>query len=511
MGRSAAVRGPGDGRAAQYPHRRLDLSRLQPRGDRGRCRRRGRPLGGDLPHQIRRDAARDLAGSTHGFGAGTQCRLDLRLGVRDRLFHGGARRRHHRTEPGGGARHGHRRARACPCRRGDRRARQPAGRAGRGADRELRAHRGHPILPRDRTRRALPHRGGGAAGQTDRAVRNRVMTVAAVSRPQYRPKLLLLAAAVVVLALLALLPPSIGLYQTQLLTYGLIAAIAALGFNLLLGYTGLLSFGHSAYFGVGAYTVALVVAHLGLRSMEEYLLIGIPVVAITSAIFGYISVRHTRIFFGILTLAISQVLYSLALKLYWVTGGSDGLRVPRPTLFLGLLNFSGSHGFQVFVRSYYYYVLGIFAVCVVLMWVIVHSPFGKALQAIRDNEVRARFIGLRIRRFRWIAFLVSGTFTGVAGILWVPLNGLTTPDVLYWTFSGEIVFTALLGGFRNFTGPIVGGIVFTYLKTYAVATTEYWQLLLGVVLVTLVLVLPTGIVGAISRAGQRLGRRNTMA
>ena len=98
--------------------------------------------------------------------------------------------------------------------------------------------------------------------------------------------------------------------------------------------------------------------------------------------------------------------------------------------------------------------------------------------------MRARFLGLRIRRFRWIAFLVSGTFTGLAGILWVPLNGLTTPDVLYWTFSGEIVFTALLGGFRNFTGPIVGGIVFTYLKTYAVATTEYWQLLLGVVLVT---------------------------
>jgi branched-chain amino acid transport system permease protein len=317
-------------------------------------------------------------------------------------------------------------------------------------------------------------------------------------------------AAVAILVLLAVIPSFTALYQVQLLTYGLIAAIAALGFNLLLGYTGLLSFGHSAYFGVGAYTVAFVVAHLGLRSMEEYLFIGIPVVATTSAIFGCICVRHTRIFFGILTLAISQVLYSLALKLYWVTGGSDGLRVPRPTLFLGLLNFSGAHGFQFFLESYYYYVLGIFVVCVVLMWVIVHSPFGKALQAIRDNEVRARFIGLRIRRFRWIAFLVSGTFTGVAGILWVPLNGLTTPDVLYWTFSGEIVFTALLGGFRNFTGPIVGGIVFTYLKTYAVATTEYWQLLLGVVLVTLVLVLPTGIVGAISRAGQRLGRRNAV-
>jgi branched-chain amino acid transport system permease protein len=314
----------------------------------------------------------------------------------------------------------------------------------------------------------------------------------------------LAAAMAPVLLLLILLPTFVEAYQIQLVTYGLIAAIAALGFNLLLGYTGLLSFGHSAYFGLGAYTVAFVVQRLGPHSMEFYILIGIPVVAIASALFGYVCVRHTRIFFGILTLAISQVVYSLALKLYCVTGGSDGLRVPRPALLLGLLNFSGPRGFQQFITSYYYYVLAIFVVCVVLMWVVVHSPFGKALQAIRDNEVRARFLGLRIRRFRWISFLVSGTFTGLAGILWVPLNGLTTPDVLYWTFSGEIVFSALLGGFRNFTGPIVGGIVFTYLKTYAVATTEYWQLLLGVVLVTLVLVLPTGIVGGLSTLGLRL-------
>ncbi len=330
--------------------------------------------------------------------------------------------------------------------------------------------------------------------------------------PSLRDRSVLRLAAVAALALLVLvlLPGFIGIYQAQLLIYGLIAGIAALGFNLLLGYTGLLSFGHSAYFGVGAYTVALIASRLGPHSMEFYILLGLPAVAMISAIFGYICVRHTRIFFGILTLAISQVIYSLALKLYWVTGGSDGLRVPRPTLLVGLLSFSGPRGFEQFVHSYYYYVLGIFVVCVVLMWLIVHSPFGKALQAIRDNEVRARFLGIRIRRFRWIAFLVSGTFTGLAGILWVPLEGLTTPDVLYWTFSGEIVFTALLGGFRNFTGPLVGGMVFTYLKTYAVATTEYWQLLLGIVLVVLVLVLPTGIVGALSLAGQRLSKRKPL-
>jgi branched-chain amino acid transport system permease protein len=330
-------------------------------------------------------------------------------------------------------------------------------------------------------------------------------------RVSYRPTLLLLAAAAVVLAALALLPSFVGLYQVQLLTYGLIAAVAALGFNLLLGYTGLLSFGHSAFFGIGAYTVAFLLRDAGIRSMELYILLGIPVAAILSALFGYICVRHTRIFFGILTLALSQVLWSLALKLYWTTGGTDGLRVPRPSLLAGYLTFTGAGAYQRFVHSYYYYVLGVFAICVVVMWVIVHSPFGKALQAIRDNETRAAFLGLRIRRFRWMAFLISGTFTGLAGILWVPLNGLTTPEVLYWTFSGEIVFTALLGGFRNFTGPIVGGIVFTYLKSYAVASTEYWQLLLGVVLVLLVMVLPTGIVGGLSALVAKLRRKEKSA
>ena len=164
----------------------------------------------------------------------------------------------------------------------------------------------------------------------------------------------LMAAAAAFLIVLILVPGYFGTYQVQLLIYGLIAAIAALGFNLLLGYTGLLSFGHSAYFGVGAYSVAFAVQYLGPHSMEFYLLVGIPAVAATSALFGYICVRHTQIFFGILTLAISQVIYSLAMKFYWVTGGSDGLRVPRPALLFGALSFSGPRGFQQFITSYYY-------------------------------------------------------------------------------------------------------------------------------------------------------------
>src|SRR5262249_23254830 len=162
------------------------------------------------------------------------------------------------------------------------------------------AHRGDTILPRDRARGALSHRGRGADGEADRPVRKRVMK-ADTNRISYRPKLMLAAAAVLVLVVLALLPPFFGLYSIQLLTYGLVAASAALGFNLLLGYTGLLSFGHSAFFGIGAYSVAFLLRDAGIHSMELYILIGIPIAAVTSALFGYICVRHTRIFFGILT------------------------------------------------------------------------------------------------------------------------------------------------------------------------------------------------------------------
>jgi branched-chain amino acid transport system permease protein len=307
-----------------------------------------------------------------------------------------------------------------------------------------------------------------------------------------------LAWAAPVLAALIALPFVVPPYQTVLLTYGLVFAIAALGFNLLLGYTGLLSFGHSAYFGMGAYAVAFIVKYAKLESMEAFLLGGVLASGAVAAVFGVLCVRYTKIFFGILTLALSQVLWSLAFKFFWVTGGSDGLRVPTPTLLGGAVR-AGSDKFEFLSHRYYFYVLAVFVVAVALMWVIVHSPFGKALQAIRDNETRAEFVGVQVRHYRWVAFLISGMFTGLAGALWVPLNGLTTPDILHWTFSGKIVFFTVLGGFQTFFGPIVGAVIFNYLETYAVGHTVYWQMVLGIVLVALVLVLPAGIVGTVRR------------
>jgi branched-chain amino acid transport system permease protein len=314
-----------------------------------------------------------------------------------------------------------------------------------------------------------------------------------------------LAYAVPVVIILLMLPYVVTPYQTILMSYGLIMAIAALGFNLLLGYTGLLSFGHSAYFGLGAYAVAFMVKYLHITSMELFLIGGLIATLLVTAVFGVICVRYTRIFFAILTMALSQVVWSLAFKFFWVTGGTDGLRIPTPMILNGLLTVP-KNKIAFLSNTYYYYVLIVFIIFVALMWVIVHSPFGQALQAIRDNETRAAFLGVRVRRARWIAFMISGGFTGVAGILWAPLNGLTTPDILYWPFSGEIVFLTVLGGFGTFVGPIVGAVAFNYLKTYAVGLTVYWQLLLGSVLIVLVLALPTGIIGTLGRLWMRIKR-----
>jgi branched-chain amino acid transport system permease protein len=314
-----------------------------------------------------------------------------------------------------------------------------------------------------------------------------------------------LAAAALVLIGLVAVPWLFSTFQTITVCYGLVFAIAALGYNLLLGYTGLLSFGHSAYFGMGAYTVALLVKYMEWTSMEAFVVAGVLGAGAVAALFGIVCVRYTRIFFGILTLALSQVLWSLALKLFWVTGGTDGLRVPTPKLFFSLLT-PAEDKLEFLAYRYYYYVLILFVAATAVMWLIVHSPFGKALQAIRDNETRAEFVGVQVRRYRWVAFVVSGAFTGLAGALWVPLNGLTTPDIVYWPFSGRIVFFVVLGGFRTFWGPIVGAMAYNYLETYAVGYTVYWQLVLGIVLVLIVLTLPQGLAGTAEGLLRRMRR-----
>lgn len=299
-----------------------------------------------------------------------------------------------------------------------------------------------------------------------------------------------------VLILLLLLPQFIPGYHITLVQTGLSMGILALGINLLLRYTGVLSFGHGAYFASGAYAVGLLNMYFPeYFSFEMALLSAILVSALVSAIFGLVCVRHSKVFFSILTLALSMLLFAILEKAYHFTGGSDGIRIPMPSFF----------GFEFEMRKYpfligpyYYIVVGVFSAATVVMLAIVNSPFGKALQATRDNEVRAEMIGIRVKRYRWYAFVISGVFSGLAGAVWSFSAGHITPEVSNWVFSGEIVYMVLLGGFMIFEGPIVGAMLFTYLNLYAKAATEYWMLIMGVTLVTLVLVLPGGITGGIS-------------
>src|SRR5881397_451053 len=347
---------------------RVDLPDLQlPRDRRGRRRRR-LPLGLHLPDEVRRGAPRHLAEHAHGRGARRERQPRLHPGLHARVLHGGAGRRDHRAEPVGGARHGRGRAGARVHRGRHLWARQPRGRAGRRAHRRLRARGRDHVVRGDRAGGALPDRGARAARAAGRALRASMSVPAPAPRPA-APNSRPLRIAVPIAVLLALVPLVLPPYSAILLAYGLVMAIGALGFNLLLGYTGLLSFGHSAYFGVGAYAVAFMVKYLHVESMELFLLGAIVASILVTLLFGYVCVRYTKIFFSILTLALSQVLWSLAFKFFWVTGGTDGLRVPTPRLFGSV---SSDDKIYFLSHGYYYYVLVLFTVCVGLMWLIVH-------------------------------------------------------------------------------------------------------------------------------------------
>jgi branched-chain amino acid transport system permease protein len=172
------------------------------------------------------------------------------------------------------------------------------------------------------------------------------------------------------------------------------------------------------------------------------------------------------------------------------------------------VSFKGIRRPEFLSGTYYYFLLGMFSVSFLFMKGIVSSPFGKALQAIRDNEVRAELIGIRVRRYRLYAFIISGLFVGLGGALWTFVNGHVTADLSHWVFSGEIVYMTLLGGFGIIEGPIIGAMIFTYLKLYAMGNTQYWMFVIGATLIILVLLLPNGVAGAVSSLWTKIKKKN---
>ena len=302
-----------------------------------------------------------------------------------------------------------------------------------------------------------------------------------------------IAAAVATLLALLLLPAVAQPYYVTLVLPAFAYAIALLGFNLLFGYTGLLSFGHALFVAVGAYAAAVLSSKLGVKSFELIVLISGLVAVVAAIPVALLSVRYVRIFFGILTLAFGMLFHSFLFKFYDLTGGDTGIRVLRPTL-LGN-GYEGLDKTAFLIGPFYYYCLALLVVLGIVMWRIVHSPFGLHLVAIRENPRKAEYLGVRVRLFRLIAFLISAFYCAVGGVILAINTGQADPELAYWTHSGELVFMTVLGGFANFFGPLIGAFTFIFLKSELMGATQYWRFWLGAILAVIVVVFPRGLVG----------------
>jgi branched-chain amino acid transport system permease protein len=296
------------------------------------------------------------------------------------------------------------------------------------------------------------------------------------------------------IAVMALLPLVASPYALLLMLPFVGYGIALLGFNLLFGTTGLLSFGHALFLGVGAYAAAALTSKLGILSFEIILIAAALVSALVSLVIGLLCVRYTRIFFGMLTLAFGMLFHSFLFKFYAITGGDQGMRVLRP-LLLGMEWRGGKTAFLT--GPFYYYALVLFALLALAMWRITQSPFGLHLRAIRENAGKAAYVGVEIFRMRLAAFVISAVYGGIGGTILAVTTGLADPELAYWTHSGNLVFMAVLGGSGTFAGPAIGALVFVVLQDFVMAITQYWRFVMGSVLVLLVIFMPQGLAGTI--------------
>jgi branched-chain amino acid transport system permease protein len=306
--------------------------------------------------------------------------------------------------------------------------------------------------------------------------------------------------ALVVVALF-LLPSLEARYPVYLTMHILILAVFALGFNLLFGFTGLLSFGQAGFFAVGAYGCAKIL--LAMPNLFLGIVGGTVLAGVVALLLGVLSVRHTRIYFSMLTLAFGMMIFSIAWKWRDFTGGDDGLvGIPRaPLVIPGLMHIDVST-----LERYYYVVLVLSLTAIAVMYRLVHSPLGLTLQAIRDSESRAAFSGVPVRKYRLVAFTIAGLYAGLAGALLPPLENTVTPPIAHWTTSAEPVLATLLGGVHAFAGPIVGAILFLVIRDVVVRFTEYWLIVFGVIVVALVMGFPEGVT-SIFRKAKRGPRR----
>lgn len=286
------------------------------------------------------------------------------------------------------------------------------------------------------------------------------------------------------------LPSLIGKSWLSITIEMLIMALAACSLNLMLGYAGMVSFGPAGLYAVGAYTTAILLTKVEMNIVPA--MIAAPIMAaIIGWAVGWICVRRTQVYFALLTLAFSQIIWTVIFEWYAVTGGDDGIvSIPTPDFFFSLTNS-------------YYFCLALVGGCIFVIWRIVNSPFGRTLQAIRENPSRVEFIGVNVKRYQLAAFVLSSSFLGVAGSLYSVFSGSAFPDYAHWTKSTDMLVMCLLGGIYNFSGPIAGTAIYTILTKTISKHTMQWNLILGIIIVLLVLLMRNGVVGFLS---QKLSR-----
>jgi branched-chain amino acid transport system permease protein len=292
---------------------------------------------------------------------------------------------------------------------------------------------------------------------------------------------------------LLFLPAILPRFYVYILAVIFVTALLAMSLNMVVGHGGLFQFHHGVFYGVGAYAFALMMTKAGLPMWVSFL--ASPVIASAiGLLIGWFCVRLTSLYFGMLQISLGSLIWAIAFRWYGLTNGDDGIHgVPVPDLIASTSNA-------------YYFILVFFILCLIVMYFIHKSPFGTTLQAIRDNPARCSAVGINVRRHQLSAIVVATFFAGVAGVLFVVLEQSVFPDLLFWVLSLEIFIMILLGGWFTFAGPIIGAAITVALRTFVGVYTEYWTMILGILLILLIFFLPEGVMGFI---GEKLGSRRT--
>ncbi len=291
--------------------------------------------------------------------------------------------------------------------------------------------------------------------------------------------------------------PLLGGY-TALAGRVLVFALAAMSFNMLLGFTGVMSFGHAAYFGLGAYGCGLFLKFVA-ASTPLAILAGTLLGGVAGTLFGLLLVRRRGVYFAMVTIAFGQVCFYIAYKWDDFTGGYDGLRgFVRAPLDFGLFKIDITNN----ANAFYFFIVTIFGLAAAAQAFILRSPFGRTMLAIRENERRARFLGLPIERHIWLSFSISCFFTALAGSLYALLNNFADPLGLNYIMSGNIVMITVMGGMRSFWGPLVGAVLFVMLQDYVSSMTTNWMFFVGLTFVCVVLFFPRGLMGMLQKGAR---------